>query len=205
MSGPRPGTPPAARVIPEGAPALASYTDPTVWRLMQAVRCAPRWSRCSPRARRDSRRRRAGRSSTSAPLTHRLLRVARLGRAERAALRADAAGLDRAAASEAATSALFPASASTRPAVECNDSFLDEMQDAVECGSPVILLDAATPGSSARPELNARRRRRAAARSSPRTSCARARIWDGERQATWPAELGMSERERPSTSAGPRR
>ena len=55
------------------------------------------------------------------------------------------------AAKQAATLALFPErTLDAYAAVECNDSFLDEMQDAVEWGSPVILY-CGTGGSSASP------------------------------------------------------
>ena len=95
------------------------------------------------------------------------------------------------AAKQAATLALFPERAlDAYAAVECNDSFLDEMQDAVEWGSPVILY-CGTGGVIGQPELNFADGAQTASLIAAHELCARG--WGTENVKRMAGGLGMWE------------
>jgi rhodanese-related sulfurtransferase len=140
-------------VIPEGASKLASYTDPTVWKLMQATIREAEVEQILPA--------KAKLLSENDGWT--LIDVrpypdycsGHAWGAKNAQLYApmEIDSLMKAA-KQAATLALFPERALDKyAAVECNELFLDEMQDACEWGSKVILY-CGTGGVIGTPDVN---------------------------------------------------
>jgi rhodanese-related sulfurtransferase len=140
-------------VVPEGASKLASYTDPTVWRLMQATLVSGEVEQLLP-----AKAKRLAENSDWTLIDVRPYPDYCAGHcwgAKNAQLYAPMeVDTFLKAAKQAATLALFPERALDKyAAVECNELFLDEMQEAVEWGSKVILY-CGTGGVIGRAELN---------------------------------------------------
>jgi rhodanese-related sulfurtransferase len=177
-------------VIPEGAPRLASYTDPTVWKLMQAnLRFAEieqilpakakllsensGWTLIDVRPYPDYCKSHAWGAQNAqlyAPMeVDSFVKFAK----------------------QAATLALFPERALDKyAAVECNENFLDEMQEAVEWGSKVIVY-CGTGGVIGQETLNFADGAQTASLIAVHELCARG--WGSENIKHMAGGLGMWE------------
>ena len=187
---PAPGYAAGPFVIPEGAPALASYTDPTVWRLMQAALREGEVEQVLPARAKELAETQGWTLIDVRPYPD--YRASHAWGALNAQLYAPMQVDSLAkAAKQAATLALFPERAlDAYAAVECNDSFLDEMQDAAEWGSPVILY-CGTGGVIGQPELNFADGAQTASLIAAHELCARG--WGTENVKHMAGGLGMWE------------
>ena len=187
---PEPGYVAGPFVVPEGAPGFASYTDPTVWKLMQATlrECEVEQvlpSKAKLLAENDGWTLIDVRPYPDYCASH---AWGALNAQLYAPMQVDSFMK---AAKQAATLALFPERALDKyAAVECNDSFLDEMQEAVEWGGKVILY-CGTGGVIGQPELNFADGAQTASLIAAHELCARG--WGTENVKHMAGGLGMWE------------
>ena len=187
---PAPGYVAGPFVVPEGAPGFASYTDPTVWKLMQAALRECEVEQVLPAKARRLAEEDGWTLIDVRPYPDYCASHAwgALNAELYAPMQVDSLVK---AAKQAATLALFPERALDKyAAVECNASFLDDMQDAVAWGSKVIVY-CGTGGVIGQAELNYADGAQTASLIAAHELCARG--WGTENVKHMAGGLGMWE------------